>query len=105
MRISTHLTQIGGPILSKEPENKNIHLVKGKSFKKVLPKRNDMTKDSKWVGTDKVMSVKLPTSNSQRGHTKWTNSPLKPNALLKPLWDRILRKVPLRLERTQRQSK
>ena len=65
--------------MSKEPEKKNIYVVKGKNVENVLPKKNDMTKDRKWVGTDKVKSVKPPTSNSQRGHTKGANSPLKPN--------------------------
>ena len=44
-----------------------------------------MAKYAKWVGTDKVKSVKPPTSNNQKCHTKRANSPLKPNAPCKTI--------------------
>ena len=70
---------------SKLNEKKNIQLTKSKSAEKVVPKRNDMTRDVKRVGTDGEKSVKPSTSKSQRSHTEGTKPPLKANVHCKTI--------------------
>ena len=51
-----------------------------------------MTKGAKWDGAERTKSVKPTTSNSQRGHTKRANSPLKLNTLRKSIKELIFEK-------------